>query len=282
MDLIAYGILGVAASTSVYLYYVANTTEYTQSQIRARISSQWRITQVRVREKMHDETLATYLQQSGLRITAATYYYVRALATLLVALFSIRIVVTVGNPLVLVLPAGVWWFFSYHSYGPMYYVFRLLKRQHTLVINKELYLLYVLIKQQLQFYATRPRSLYAILQRLTPRLPKLAQALNQCLTLWSRDPKYALDTFAERIGTEQASALAKILQEVESSAPEVALDILEQRHDDFQEERLAAFRQRMYFRGLVGFALAFLGISAAAWDFAAIIQLYTDSMMQFQ
>ncbi|MFD1674149.1 hypothetical protein [Alicyclobacillus fodiniaquatilis] len=285
MDIIAILILLLFSLTAASIFYFTSVDEYTRDNLKTRVSSQWRSIQIETRNRLGDEELRRLLEQSGVSISPAVFNYIRIAMTGGVLVVSVDLVLSSHLYFLFLMPIIIWFFFEYRETSYLHlarYVFGMLQKQAAQQRNKELFLLFELVYQDLLSYMSQPRSIYSILSANTHQMTKLKKSLSRCLTKFPRNPGNALLQFAEDVGTEEAQQFAKLLLDIETASPEVALDMLEDTQKDFRKQRVALFKQRLYLRGLIGLVLVMTGGMAVAANFNFIIEEYTRALLTLQ
>lgn len=283
MDLITLGILILFSVTAAFIYFTANSTEYMRDQVRARVSSQWRALRIQTDKRLTDPELNRLLELSGLPLTPAIYSWIRVIVTVLVALYALHIVMVSHYYTLLLMPLAVWFLFEYRTKSfihPMHPMFMMLQKRTAQGRNKELFLLFELVYQDLLSYREQPRSIYSLLEQNASLLNRLKKPLARSLTIYPRDPSLALARFANDVGTEEAVTFANLLEDIEHASPEVALDIMRTTQLEFRKHRIDIFRHRLYLRSLIGLVLVMLGFLAVAQNFNLDIQAYTHELLQ--
>lgn len=252
--------------------------------VRTQILNQWNTTKLQAKARVQDTRLRDLLVQSGLNIRPDMYYIFRVSLSVLVLIFAALNIARGSTPLEFIFPVLVWFAFDYRSPWPMSYVFEALKKQHAAQLNKHLFLLCALVKQELEFYHAHGHdniSLREILVRIAPHVPRLQSILVRVISYWTEDPKNALKRISDEINTEQARNFVSSLSLIESSNIAAALDIVKQQHNSFRSDRTTSFRSNRRVSDLVVHSIVWLGVGVVAWDLIKILQLYSDSLLNF-
>jgi hypothetical protein len=276
---VAYVILALGVIPSVMLFYFSGKGDYRRFQMQARIAAGWYTARVRVRNRLEDDELNGLLRRSGMNIRAPHYHYFRIALTLVLVIFGIA-GIAAGHVLLIVFPILVWVLLEYRYPFPMYYGFMWMQKQAAAQRDRALYLLYRLLLQEVVAFREHPIAVNEMLKRQLNRVPVLRPFLQRCLDEWLDDPFAALNRFGEDIGTKQAKTFAHMLMEIEQAGLEVALDVLQNNHESLRTERLAAFRAQLNARALLGTALTMIGLGAASYDLAVVIQIYTGELLK--
>ncbi|WP_138753549.1 hypothetical protein [Paenibacillus sinopodophylli] len=70
----------------------------------------------------------------------------------------------------------------------------------------------------------------------------------------------AFKDFGQRVGTKEAKTLADLLEKINESNPEMAVDLLEKNYDTFLDFRRQRRKQRLKLNGYIGYTVVFMAI----------------------
>ena len=274
----AYLILGLFVVPAAVFFFVSNQTEVRRFQFQARVASGWHQARLRTRTRMQDPALADLLRRSGLTLSASTYNTLRVVMALLFLILGAVGLVS-GHAVGLVFPVLVWYGLESKKPFPMHYAFGWLQKQAASRRDRDLYLLYRLMLQEIVAFRAHPLSVHEMLRRQRSRLTVIRPFVERCLDHWTEDPGWALQTLGQDIGTKQAATFTQMLQHIEEAGLDVAADVFEENHEGFRSDRIAAFKVQLGARALLGTALTMMGMGAVTYDLQVVIQNYTALML---
>ncbi|MHB1166933.1 MAG: hypothetical protein ACYC4E_00640 [Carboxydocellales bacterium] len=147
--------------------------------------------------------------------------------------------------------------------------------------NKEVFTLYSMIENEFTSRNGAPLTMYSLLNKLQPNFTLLKPAINKAILLWRKDPETALAAFANEVGTAEAKDLANILKNVDVTSPVEALDILENRRDQFLTMRHEIYRRYQRNRGVRDYAITFGASLLVMFNMLVLFYQEYKEMMKF-
>ncbi|MFZ3171538.1 MAG: hypothetical protein WA118_06115 [Carboxydocellales bacterium] len=147
--------------------------------------------------------------------------------------------------------------------------------------NKEVFTLYSMIENEFISSNGAPLTMYSLLNKLQPNFTLLKPAINKAILLWRKDPETALAAFANEVGTAEAKDLANILKNVDVTSPVEALDILENRRDQFLTMRHEIYRRFQRNRGVRDYAITFGASLLVMFNMLVLFYQEYKEMMKF-
>lgn len=148
--------------------------------------------------------------------------------------------------------------------------------------NSELFSLYDMLISELQMMQTTRVNAYSLIRTLKPYFKEIEGPLNLLLVNWTSDagPEYALDVFAEDIGSNEAKSLANVLKKFDENRRETLLQSLKGMEDMFITSQIENYRRK---RKLY-VDLANLPIKAAHWlvilNFIVVVVYMVSFLLQ--
>ncbi|MDP9729392.1 hypothetical protein FY534_13995 (plasmid) [Alicyclobacillus sp. TC] len=275
----AWWVLALGVIPAVFFFVSGVQTESERIRFRARVMGRLYAARAKMRSRSEESELQTLFYAADIPWKVSTYRMLRwmIVAFLLVwAGFQVwhRQLWGVLPPLFFVVLTDP------HKGFPMHSLLLLLQKQATKKRNRSVYLLYRLLYQAVLVFQDRPVSVYDLLRRQWPRVPRLAPFLQRCLLTYVENPKASLERFAEEVGTKQAKTLTDMLWQMEEGGAKVALDVFQANYESFQADRKADFKAKISARSLLATGLVMMGLLALDRDINVLVQIYTSHILQ--
>lgn len=93
------------------------------------------------------------------------------------------------------------------------------------------------------------------------------------------DGPKAFKDFCQRVGTKEAKTLADLLEKINESNPEMAVDLLEKNYDTFLDFRRQRRKQRLKINGFIGHTVVFLAIISVVYFVNVATNAYKSILM---
>ncbi|MDA8213568.1 MAG: hypothetical protein M0021_17100 [Clostridia bacterium] len=156
-----------------------------------------------------------------------------------------------------------------------------LAQSHLREKNKEVFTLYSMIDNEFISSNGSPLTMYSLLNKLQPNFSSIKPAIGKAILLWRNDPSLALDAFANEVGTAEAKDLANILKNVDATGPAEALDILQNRREQFLTMRHEIYRRYQKNRGVRDYAITFGASLLVMFNMLVLFYQEYKEMMRF-
>ncbi|OME79612.1 hypothetical protein BK120_21795 [Paenibacillus sp. FSL A5-0031] len=104
------------------------------------------------------------------------------------------------------------------------------------------------------------QSVFAKLTEFSSFTKALRPDLDRLLFDFPVDGAKAFKDFGQRVGTKEAKTLADLLEKINESNPEMAVDLLDKNYDTFLDFRRQRRKQRLKINGYIGHTVVFLAI----------------------
>lgn len=156
-----------------------------------------------------------------------------------------------------------------------------LAQSHLREKNKEVFTLYSMIDNEFISSNGSPLTMYSLLNKLQPNFSSIKPAIGKAILLWRNNPSLALDAFANEVGTAEAKDLANILKNVDATGPAEALDILQNRREQFLTMRHEIYRRYQKNRGVRDYAITFGASLLVMFNMLILFYQEYKEMMRF-
>lgn len=156
-----------------------------------------------------------------------------------------------------------------------------LAQSHLREKNKEVFTLYSMIDNEFISSNGSPLTMYSLLNKLQPNFSSIKPAIGKAILLWRNNPSLALDAFANEVGTAEAKDLANILKNVDATGPAEALDILQNRREQFLTMRHEIYRRYQKNRGVRDYAITFGASLLVMFNMLVLFYQEYKEMMRF-
>lgn len=147
--------------------------------------------------------------------------------------------------------------------------------------NRELFTLYSMIDNEFTSNNGTPLTMYSLLNKLQPNFSLIKPAIGKAILLWRKDPAMALDAFANEVGTIEARDLANIIKNVDLTSSAEAIDILQNRRDQFLTMRHEIYRRNQKNRGVRDYAITFGASLLVMFNMLVLFYQEYKEMMKF-
>lgn len=124
--------------------------------------------------------------------------------------------------------------------------------------NRELFMLYSMVADEIQTSKAEARNMYNLLLSLRDYFDLIRPAIDLALAKWRKDSHEAFDILAKEIGTPEASEFTKLLQDIGQSDVEKALQLIQDRQTTFINAQRENKRRRLKVYAYLGYVIAFL------------------------
>ena len=164
---------------------------------------------------------------------------------------------------------------------PLLMLLERLAQSHLREKNKEVFTLYSMIDNEFTSSNGSPLTMYSLLNKLQPNFSSIKPAIGKAILLWRNNPSLALDAFAKEVGTAEAKDLANILKNIDLTSPTEALDILQNRRDQFLTMRHEIYRRYQKNRGVRDYAITFGASLLVMFNMLVLFYQEYKEMMRF-
>lgn len=142
--------------------------------------------------------------------------------------------------------------------------------------NRELFMLYSMVADEIQTSKAEARNMYNLLLSLREYFDLIKPALDLALANWRKDSHEAFDILAKEIGTPEASQFVKLLQDIGQSDADKALQLIQDRQTTFMNAQRENKRRRLKVYGYMGYAVAFLPLVCYGLNALTLTQMETN------
>ncbi|NOU92626.1 hypothetical protein GC093_05200 [Paenibacillus sp. LMG 31456] len=144
--------------------------------------------------------------------------------------------------------------------------------------NRELFMIYSMIADELKGIGRRRLNLHTLLTKLRDYTLRIKPSLNKGLRLFDEGAQVALHVIAEDIGTREAKELCKLLADLELTPPEEISALVEAREESYTQMLRENRRRRRKFFGNIAYAVAFSPLLIYLWNALNIAQQYVTDL----
>ncbi|MCU6796215.1 hypothetical protein OB236_29245 [Paenibacillus sp. WQ 127069] len=144
--------------------------------------------------------------------------------------------------------------------------------------NRELFMIYSMIADELKGVGRRRLNLHTMLTKLRDYTVRIKPALNKGLRLFDEGASAALHAIGEDIGTKEAKELCKLLADLEMTPPEDISALVEAREESYTQMLRENRRRRRKFFGSLAYAAAFSPLLIYLWNALNIAQQYVTDL----
>jgi hypothetical protein len=144
--------------------------------------------------------------------------------------------------------------------------------------NRELFMIYSMIADELKGIGRRRLNLHTLLTKLRDYTVRIKPSLNKGLRLFDEGASVALRAIAEDIGTKEASELCKLLADLELTPPEDISALVDAREESYTQMLRENRRRRRKFFGSLAYAAAFSPLLIYLWNALNIAQQYVTDL----
>ena len=221
--------------------------------------------------KLYNEEYEQEFKRNGLPrfITSIRLNLIR-LVTMLILLLAVTIGLISGKPIFSVGELVMWGIVPFlltpKKPFPLFYIFKLFRKQHQNNVSNEVYQLYNEIKSHFEIRSNGLANTYHIISQAIPYYQTIRTTLEKMLPyLEKKDLDTAWELFGNELQTNEAKMLGVVMKEVEATGTEQALSLLEQKRQEFSNniynrytEQLAGKKNIIHFLVVVGIMMVFV------------------------
>ncbi|NHN33103.1 hypothetical protein [Paenibacillus agricola] len=144
--------------------------------------------------------------------------------------------------------------------------------------NRELFMIYSMIADELKGIGRRRLNLHTMLTKLRDYTVRIKPSLNKGLRIFDEGAAVALQAIGEDIGTKEAKELCKLLADLEMAPPEDISALVEAREESYTQLLRENRRRRRKFFGSLAYAAAFSPLLIYLWNALNIAQQYVTDL----
>ncbi|TDF94122.1 hypothetical protein [Paenibacillus piri] len=144
--------------------------------------------------------------------------------------------------------------------------------------NRELFMIYSMIADELKGTGRRRLNLHTLLTKLRDYTVRIKPSLNKGLRVFDEGAHEALRVIAEDIGTREARELCKLLADLELTPPEDVSALVDAREESYTQMLRENRRRRRKFFGNLAYAAAFSPLLIYLWNALNIAQQYVTDL----
>ncbi|WP_282939799.1 hypothetical protein [Paenibacillus sp. RC67] len=144
--------------------------------------------------------------------------------------------------------------------------------------NRELFMIYSMIADELKGNPKRRLNLHTLLTKLRDYTVRIKPSLNKGLRLFDEGASMALQTIADDIGTREAKELCKLLADLELTPPEDISALVDTREESYTQMLRENRRRQRKFFGSIAYAAAFSPLLIYLWNALNIAQQYVTDL----
>lgn len=152
------------------------------------------------------------------------------------------------------------------------------KEVHDGEKNRELFMVYSMIADELRGERSRRLNLHALLTKLKDYTVQIKPSLNKALRAFDEGPHEALRVMAEDIGTREARELCKLLADLDATPAEDIAQLVDAREESFTHMLRENRRRRRKFFGSIAYAVAFSPLLIYLWNALNVAQQYVTDL----
>ncbi|GMK47493.1 hypothetical protein PghCCS26_46230 [Paenibacillus glycanilyticus] len=169
------------------------------------------------------------------------------------------------------------------SFLPMQLLLRMAGKEWQSKKSNEIIDLFMLLLNE--FYAESAefyQNVISKLQQYRSHTKAIRPDLDQLLFEYTFDPKLAFKRFGERIGTKEAVTLSTLLEKINTSTPEMAIDLLETNYEAFLDFRRQRRRKKLKLNGYMAHATVLMSITVVINFMMVTTNVYRSILSQVQ
>jgi hypothetical protein len=144
--------------------------------------------------------------------------------------------------------------------------------------NRELFMIYSMIADELKGIGRRRLNLHTQLTKLRDYTVRIKPSLNKGLRLFDEGASSALHAIAEDVGTKEARELCKLLADLELTPQEDISALVDAREESYTQMLRENRRRRRKFFGSLAYAAAFSPLLIYLWNALNIAQQYVTDL----
>lgn len=144
--------------------------------------------------------------------------------------------------------------------------------------NRELFMIYSMIADELKNSGKRRLNLHTLLTKLRDYTVRIKPSLNKGLRLFDEGAHAALQAIADDIGTREAKELCKLLADLELTPPDDISALVETREESYTQMLRENRRRQRKFFGSLAYGAAFSPLIIYLWNALNIAQQYVADL----
>ncbi|OXM82427.1 hypothetical protein [Paenibacillus rigui] len=144
--------------------------------------------------------------------------------------------------------------------------------------NRELFMIYSMIADELKASGRRRLNLHTLLTKLRDYTIRIKPSLHKGLRRFDEGAHAALKVIAEDIGTREAKELCKLLADLELTPPEELSALVDAREESYTQMLRENRRRRRKFFGNLAYGAAFSPLLIYLWNALNIAQQYVTDL----
>ncbi|MFE5323406.1 hypothetical protein ACFQ88_32465 [Paenibacillus sp. NPDC056579] len=144
--------------------------------------------------------------------------------------------------------------------------------------NRELFMIYSMIADELKSNGRRRLNLHTLLTKLRDYTVRIRPSLNKGLRLFDEGAQTALHVIADDIGTREARELCKLLADLELTPPEDISALVDTREESYTQMLRENRRRQRKFFGSLAYGAAFSPLLIYLWNALNIAQQYVTDL----
>jgi hypothetical protein len=144
--------------------------------------------------------------------------------------------------------------------------------------NRELFMVYNMIADEMKEQGHRKLNLLSMLTKLRDYTMRIKPSINRGLRRFDEGPHAAMMTIAEDIGTREAHELCKLLADLEMTKTDDIAALVTAREESYTNLLRENRRRRRKFFGHIAYAIAFMPLLIYLWNALHMAQQYVTDL----
>ncbi|WP_248928318.1 hypothetical protein [Paenibacillus hamazuiensis] len=144
--------------------------------------------------------------------------------------------------------------------------------------NRELFMVYNMIVDEMKEQRQRKLNLLSMLTKLRDYTVRIKPAINCGLRRFDEGLQPAMQAMADEIGTKEAHELCKLLADLELTESDDAAALVEAREESYTNLLRENRRRRRKFFGHIAYAIAFMPLLIYLWNALYMAQQYVTDL----
>ncbi|TBL80607.1 hypothetical protein [Paenibacillus thalictri] len=144
--------------------------------------------------------------------------------------------------------------------------------------NRELFMVYNMIADEMKEQSQRKLNLLSMLTKLRDYTVRIKPSINVALRKFDEGPHTAMMAMAEHIRTKEARELCKLLADLELARPGDISALVEAREESYTNLLRENRRRRRKFFGHIAYGIAFMPLLIYLWNALHIAQQYVSDL----
>lgn len=165
-------------------------------------------------------------------------------------------------------------------FTPLRMLLDMMRKEKQSKKNDEIFDLYLLLSND--YHSETVEHYQSIFKKLTEYrryLKALRKDLDQLLFNYPIEGSKAFKRFGERVGTKEAKSLASLMEKIDHSNPETAVDLLDENYETFLDFRRQRRKKKLKMNGYIGFTIVFISTLTLIYFVNVVTNVYKSNLL---